>query len=154
VKLSVEDRFELRELVDSYAMAVDALDVERFGSLWTPDAILAVHDTTGEVRRWQGDAIGGVVAGVGHYLRTFHFMGSHRCCSEGEIVSGQTSCFAHHLRSVTDESGVPARDRVVAIRYDDRYERASDSAGWRFARRDVRILWRMHNDVEQLGYGS
>src|ERR1700675_4549704 len=60
VTLSVEDRFELRELVDSYAMAVDALDVEWFSSLWTPDAVIAVHDATGEVRRWHGDEIGGM----------------------------------------------------------------------------------------------
>jgi SnoaL-like domain len=152
VTLSVEARFELRELVDSYAMAVDALDADWFSSLWTPDAVLAVHDATGEVRRWHGDEIGGMVAGVRRYLRTFHFVGNHRAQREGDVVSGQTYCFAHHLHEGTEASGGSTRDRVVAIRYDDRYERGDTDGRWRFARRDVRMLWRAHHDVELLGY--
>ena len=45
--LPVEDRVALRELVEAYGMAVDALDVTRFSALWTSDAVLAVHDATG-----------------------------------------------------------------------------------------------------------
>ena len=145
---SVEDRFELRELVDSYAMAVDALDVDWFSSLWTPDADLSVHDATGEVRRWHGDEIAAMVAGVRRYLRTFHFVGNHRTQCEGDVVSGQTYCFAHHIHETTEASGGPVRDRVVAIRYDDRYEQIDSEGPWRFARRDVRMLWRTYYDVE------
>jgi hypothetical protein len=155
--LPVADRVALRELVDAYAMSVDALDVEWFGSLWTPDAVLAVHDATGETRRWQGDEIAGLVAGVSRYLRTFHFVGNHRTRVEGTVVSGRTYCFAHHLQEGTDESGGRARDRVIAIRYDDRYEhreRDEDDGCWRFARRDVRMLWRTSHDVELAGYGA
>jgi hypothetical protein len=153
--LPVDDRFALRELVDAYAMAVDALDVEWFASLWAPDAVLAVHDASGEARRWQGDEIGGMVAGVRRYRRTFHFVGNHRAQCEGDVVSGRTYCFAHHINEVDDPaSGQDVRDRVVAIRYDDRYEQSDDDRHWRFARRDVRILWRMSHPVEQLGYES
>jgi SnoaL-like domain len=149
--LPVIDRLALRELVEAYGMAVDALDVEWFSSLWTPDAILAVHDATGETRRWVGDEIGGMVAGVGRYLRTLHFVGNHRTLVDGTVVSGQTYCFAHHLLA-SDESDGSTRDRVLAIRYDDCYE-LDDAAGrWRFSRRDVRMLWRAHHDVELLGY--
>lgn len=152
--LPVDDRVALRELVDAYAMAVDSLDVEWFSSLWTPDAVLAVHDATGETRRWHGDEIGGMVAGVSRYLRTFHFVGNHRTRMQGTVVSGQTYCFAHHLRKGTDESGGRAHDRVIAIRYDDRFERDAADGRWRFARRDVRMLWRAHHEVELLGYDA
>jgi hypothetical protein len=151
--LPVSDRYALRELVDAYAMAVDALDVEWFSSLWTPDAVLAVHDAGGEVRRWEGDEIGGMVAGVSRHLRTFHFVGNHRVADEGEVVSGQTYCFAHHLLA-RDGSDGSTRDRVVAIRYDDRYAHDVSDARWRFSRRDVRMLWRAHHDVELLGYDA
>jgi hypothetical protein len=43
---------------------------------------------------------------------------------------------------------------VVAIRYDDRYARDVSGAGWCFSRRDVRMLWRAHHDVELLGYDA
>ena len=156
--LPLEDRVALRELVEAYGMAVDALDVEWFNSLWTPDAVLALHDATGETRRWTGDEIAGIVAGVGRYLRTLHFVGNHRAHVEGAIVSGHTYCFAHHLVAATDGREEHARDRVLAIRYDDRYARADPDAdadaqpAWRFARRDVRMLWRAHHDVELAGY--
>lgn len=157
--LPVGDRVALRELVEAYGMAVDALDVAWFTSLWTPDAVLAVHDATGETRRWESDEIAGIVSGVGRYLRTMHFVANHRTQVEGTIVSGQTYCFAHHLVAGTG-TGEQARDRVLAIRYDDRYERRDDpddavdgaESTWRFARRDVRMLWRAHHDVELLGY--
>ena len=96
--ISADDRFALRELVDSYGMAVDALDVDWFSSLWAPDATLVLHEGTGEVRRWYGEEIGGMVKGVRRYLRTFHFVGNHRVHQEGDVVSGQTYCFAHHLQ--------------------------------------------------------
>jgi hypothetical protein len=157
VTLPVGDRVALRELVEAYGMAVDALDVGWFSSLWTPGAVLAVHDATGETRRWTGDEIGGMVAGVGRYLRTLHFVGNHHTRLEGNVVSGQTYCFAHHLHGGVDESDRPvregpARDRVVAIRYDDRYEHDDAESRWCFSRRDVRMLWRAHHDVELLGY--
>jgi SnoaL-like domain len=151
VTLPTDDRLALRELVEAYGMAVDALDAEWFGSLWTPDAVLAVHDATGETRRWEGDEIAGMVAGVGRYLRTLHFVGNHQTAVEGSVVTGRTYCFAHHLLADPAGSDDRARDRVLAIRYDDRYARGTDSA-WRFARRDVRMLWRTHHDVELLGY--
>ncbi len=155
--LPVGDRVALRELVEAYGMAVDALDVEWFSSLWTSDAVLALHDSAGETRRWVGDEIVGIVAGVGSYLRTMHFVGNHRTRVEGTTVSGQTYCFAHHLVTGPEGAGDQAYDRVLAIRYDDRYERRNDEVDgaeshWRFARRDVRMLWRAHHDVELLGY--
>jgi hypothetical protein len=152
VSLPVDDRVALRELVEAYGMAVDSLDADWFGSLWTPDAVLAVHDATGETRRWEGDKIAGMVAGVGRYLRTLHFVGNHHARAEGPVVSGTTYCFAHHLVPDPDGSEDRARDRVLAIRYDDVYARGAPDSSWRFARRDVRMLWRAHHDVELLGH--
>jgi len=149
--LPVDDRLALRELVEAYGLSVDALDVSWFSSLFTAAAVLVVHDAGGEVRRWEGDGIGEMLAGVHRYLRTFHFVGNHAVRGEGDTVSGQTSCFAHHLRTVDDAGSPPARDRVVAIRYDDEYARDATDGTWRFARRDVRILWRTLHDVEELG---
>jgi hypothetical protein len=151
--LPLDDRVALRELVEAYGMAVDALDVEWFTSLWTADAVLAVHDATGETRRWKGDEIAGMVAGVGRYLRTLHFVGNHHARVEDSVVSGRTYCFAHHLVADPDGSDDRARDRVLAIRYVDLDVRSDADVVWQFARRDVRMLWRAHHDVELLGYG-
>ena len=150
--ISADDRFALRELVDSYGMAVDALDVDWFSSLWAPDATLVLHDGTGEVRRWYGEEIGGMVKGVRRYLRTFHFVGNHRVHQEGDVVSGRTYCFAHHLQQGAEAADGAASDRVVAIRYDDVYAPDATEGRWRFAWRDVHMLWRSNHDVELLGY--
>ena len=67
-------------------------------------------------------------------------MGNHRVAL-GEVVSGQTYCFAHHLVAVRIEPR-PERRSVVAIRYDDRYARRRSEPGGLLRRRDVRMLWR------------
>lgn len=150
---TTDDRVLLRDLVDSYALAVDALDVERFATLWAPGAVLAVHDVTGAVRTWEGDRIPTMLTGVRRYLRTLHFVGSHRSWADGGDVRGTTSCFAHHLvaADAADGAATAAHDRVVAIRYDDRYVPGAGDARWRFATRDVHILWRTRHEVDELG---
>jgi uncharacterized protein (TIGR02246 family) len=128
----VADRIDLRALVDAYAVAVDARDRERFVGLFLPDAVMAMGP-----RELEGHE--GVVKAIDmldkHYPRSMHFVGNHDVTLDGDHATGLVYCLAHHI-STRDEG---SRDRFVAVHYDDRYVRTDD--GWRFARRDLTIIW-------------
>lgn len=127
----VADRIELRALVDAYAFAVDARDCDRFVGLFLPDAVMALGP-----RELVGpDLVKAIATLDRHYPRSMHFVGNHDVTVDGDRAEGLVYCLAHHIS--TDAEG--SRDRFVAVHYSDRYVRTDD--GWRFARRDLRIVW-------------
>lgn len=132
------DRVALRALVDSYAIAVDARDVERFTALFTDDATLAVHDADDRLRR-EFAGVGEIAAiprALERYERTLHLVSTQVVDLVGsDRALGTTLCEAHHLSSGTTGSV----DRVMAIHYHDTYARRPH--GWRFARREVHVQW-------------
>ena len=133
-------RQELRGLVDAYATACDGKDGGAFAALFTHDATLAIYQPFEDqaVATLEGRAaMPAAIAPLSRYRATLHLMANHTATlqDDGE-ATGETYCLAHHLRATTD-AGV--EDLVMMIRYGDRYARTGE--GWRFARRDVRILW-------------
>lgn len=135
VELAV--RQDLRELVDSYALAVDRADGEMLGRLFTPGANLEIYEAGADepalVYRGTGE-IQSVVGLVGRFAGTFHLVANH-CVVLGEHgrATGTTYCLAHHLSA--DET----RDTQMLIRYQDDYVR--ESGRWCFARRRVMRQW-------------
>ena len=131
------DRQQLRALVDSYAAAVDERDLDAFVALFVPDAALTIRQagTSPEFRCHGHGELTAAVAPLSQYLSTMHLMANHRCEIDGDRASGETYCLAHHLR----EAAGGVEDLVMMIRYGDTYARTPE--GWRFARREVRILW-------------
>ena len=132
------DREELRALVDAYATACDSRDGEAFASLFAPDATMTIYNPfeSEPLATLAGaESMAGAIAPLSQYRATLHLMANHTTEVEGESATGDTYCLAHHLRPAGD--GV--EDLVMMIRYGDRYAKAAD--GWRFAHRDVRILW-------------
>ena len=131
---SVRAVHDLRALVDGYAVAADERDADAFAALFTPDATLTVL-VDGEQRgRYAGaDEIGTVPAKLARYRRTLHLVSTHHSVvdDDEDEATGTAYCEAHHV----DDDG----DRVLFIRYDDRYVRTPD--GWRFAARAVNTLW-------------
>jgi ketosteroid isomerase-like protein len=135
---STSDQLALRDLVDAYAAAADARDADAFTALFLPDATLSAH---------RGDEDPGVYAGtarlaeipqrLGRYRLTFHVVTNHHFEIDGDTATGGALCQAHHLTD--DDDADRATDLVLNIRYHDRYARTPD--GWRFATRDVRIIW-------------
>ena len=135
----MSDRDELRALVDAYASACDNRDGEAFAALFAPDARLVIYQPfeTEPLATLEGpESMPGAIAPLSQYRATLHLMANHTTRVDGDSASGETYCLAHHLRP-TDDGGV--EDLVMMIRYGDSYTRAGD--GWRFAEREVRILW-------------
>jgi hypothetical protein len=131
-------RLLLRELVDSYASAVDNRDTERFVSLFLDDGVLAVYepDVPEAVVTFTGsDELGTVTKLLQNFGTTFHLMANHLCKINGDMASGEVYCLANHLL----EGDAGLINLCMVIRYFDTYTLTAD--GWRFAQRDVRRQW-------------
>ncbi|MBI2705210.1 MAG: nuclear transport factor 2 family protein [Actinobacteria bacterium] len=134
---------ELQRLVAAYGLAADDRDADWFVSLWLPGATLSVFDgEEGLTGTYEGaDALRGVTEALGRYARTVHLVSTHRVevAADGTSATGKTYCTAHHLvRPVGEVSAW--EDRVMTIRYDDRYGR-DGSGAWRFAARECHKLF-------------
>lgn len=138
-----EDRIELRALVEEYARAVDAKDVDAVVALFTEDGRLLSHLMPGTeveplVRQGHDKLRRALDAGLTPYERTTHVIGGQVLELDGATASGTTVCLAHHLYDAVDPPG--RRLMVMAIRYEDSYVRHHGL--WRFAERRLRLDWR------------
>ena len=135
------DRRAIRGLVDGYAHGVDRREPEAVAQLFTEDGVLAIYEgdpavtEPARVRRGRSE-ITTALGGLSRYRVTTHLLGQHTVELAGDRATGETYCMAHHLSDV--ESG-GVQDRVLAIRYLDRYSRVED--GWRIAERVLVIDW-------------
>ena len=108
------DRVALRYLVEAYARGCDARDADLLASLFTHGATLTVNWTTRSPTTMHMPAdIGRIPSGLANYERTLHFVGNHWADIDGDSATGETYCFAHHIKE--------GNDHVMAIRYQDRY---------------------------------
>jgi ketosteroid isomerase-like protein len=131
-------RFELRDLVDGYARAADRSDRVAFEALFAPDATVTVHRTGHQPHTYRGPTeIGEIIPNLGRYLSTFHLVASHWCDVAPGRATGEAYCQAHHV--LAGQGDQPAIDVILTIRYQDAYVRSPTA--WRFATRDVHILW-------------
>ena len=135
--LSREDREELADLCRRYASAADSREFGAFGELFTADGVLISSRGRYEGRA----AIAAGVSGLARYDRTFHFVGQIRHWAEDGAVRGETYCVAHHF---TDAGGAGTQDRVLYIRYRDECRR--EDGAWRFARRELGLVWAGQED--------
>jgi hypothetical protein len=65
-----------------------------------------------------------------------HLVGNRLYEASGDEATGQVYCVAHHI----DDHGAVPVDRVLYIRYRDKYSGLS-GASWRFQERCVEIEW-------------
>ncbi len=136
--MNTDDDRALTELVYRYAQAVDRLDLDALVALFLPDATISIHggdpDAPPVRQPMSGhDQIRERVAALERYEVTFHHVGSHLFDIAGDTATGETYCVAHHVSTVDGER----RDRVMFIRYHDRFVRADD--GWRFEERRLAL---------------
>jgi uncharacterized protein (TIGR02246 family) len=132
----VRARGALRALVDAYATAADRRDEAGFLDLFLPDATLTVVQGDAEILRCTGrDELPSAIAPLAQYVATMHLMANHSVAFEGERARGTVYCLANHVRPAAD--GV--ENLLMAINYGDEY--VHGTGGWRFASREVRILW-------------
>ena len=134
-------RFELRELVDSYALGVDRKQVREVAALFTAEGRLVTTFGPGTpetpvVRTGTDDITAALTEGLARYLCTTHIVGAHRAVVTADSVTGETSCLAHHVYERAGER----RLLVMAVRYEDCF--ALQSGRWRFAERRLSVDWR------------
>ena len=136
----VSDRLALGRLVKDYAHHVDRRQPEAVAALFTEDGVLAVYDGDPDrvepdrVRRGRTEILT-AMQWMSRYEATTHFLGQQTVDVDGGTATGETYCMAHHI---TDEDGA-RRDKVMAIRYLDRYRRVG--ADWRFEERRLAVDW-------------
>lgn len=136
--LSPEDRREIRELVDNYAVLVDSKDYEGVARLFLPEGCLVAPDPPARLtptRALQGRAaIKRELSQLDAFSLTFHGVVGQLTTSDGDgSATGQVNAVAHHVRL----GGRGAQDLVWHLRYHDQYARTVD--GWRFANREITI---------------
>jgi hypothetical protein len=133
------DRFELRDLVDRYAIAADRCDGAGVAALFEPGGALVLH-RDGEDRpatsRVEGHAaLERAIGSLSRYETTTHFVGQQLVDVVGDEATGVTYCLAHHVGEGGDRTAV----KIDSIRYLDRYRRHPD--GWRFLERRLSFDW-------------
>lgn len=129
---------DLRRLVEEYAARADAADGPGVAALFTGDGVLEIFGTPGDPtptgRRTGPDEIATAIGTLSRYRTTMHVIANATAEVDGDAGSGAVRCMAHHF---SDADGT-LTDRVMHIRYDDRYHRTVD--GWRIAHRQVHVL--------------
>jgi uncharacterized protein (TIGR02246 family) len=126
------DRDALRRLVERYATAVNHRDLDGAAGCFLPDGRLTVGDGAPLEGR---EAIVGALGRLSRYEVTGHLLGHSNHAVDGDRATGESWCRAHH---VYEEGGV-RRDRVMEIRYLDRYVRGGE--GWRIEDRHLVVDW-------------
>jgi hypothetical protein len=138
----VVERCALRDLVEDYAAAADQRDTAMFTGLFLADATLSIHRQDGVPVLYTGlDRLSEIPERLARYRQTLHLVGNHRVTIDGDTAHGEATCQAHHLSD--HEDGIT--DLVLTIRYQDVYARTP--VGWRFATRQVHILWQSEGPV-------
>lgn len=126
------DLLAIRALVDGYALAADRRDRTAFVALFAPDATLTTYDVDDQVAGGYAGAaeLATVIDRLERYERTLHLVATHLAEVDGDEATGSATCEAHHRRA-------DGRDRVLLIRYDDRYARRGP--GWVIQGREVHV---------------
>lgn len=142
---AVDERVALRTLVEAYAFAVDRRDCEGFVALFTADARLTIHDSSGAPTGGYAGrrALAELPRRLNRYDRTLHLVHNHEVAIDGDDASGEVYCTAHHVSG----AGPDASDRVLTILYVDRYGR--EAGRWRFQSREVRVQWSEERTVQR-----
>ncbi|ELP66522.1 nuclear transport factor 2 family protein [Streptomyces turgidiscabies] len=141
----LRDRMDLRQLVDTYAYALDRRMTELFASLFGEGGQLVLMRPPGSLRApyvLDGrDGWAKALAVLDPCRVTTHFVGNHLVRLAGDSATGETYCLAHEIYPADGAD----RIRVRSIRYHDSYRRTNGS--WLFARRELTIDWTEDRDL-------
>jgi ketosteroid isomerase-like protein len=140
------DRHLIRDLVETYAAAVDHVDSAAVASLFTPEGALELWPdpdlTEPQVVRRGTTEIVRAIDFMATYVATIHEIANHSSEVAGDNARASTRCMAHH---VSGEAG-SRTDLVLAIDYVDTLRRVDNQ--WRFVVREVRTLWQSTLEVD------
>ena len=137
LKVAIEDRIAIQDLLAAYSWALDTGDTEALVACFTEDARM-VEEVFEEPDIWEGH--NGIRALAHHYFNAPGFPGRQHHVTQTQFFPRTHGCVA--LRSfafVTECQGEPPYTLRFAGWYDDLVVR-SQGCAWRFAARTVR-LW-------------
>jgi hypothetical protein len=139
---------ELERLSFLYAGTLDNRDRAGFVALFAEDAVLTMlrrrRDADEVLATWTGHAELSLVPDrLEQSLRTLHVVANRLYEASGDVATGRVYCEAHHI----DDDGAVPVDRILYIRYRDKYRR-TDGTSWRFEERAIEIEWSTNTFVE------
>lgn len=146
--MSAQDIAELNQLAYRYAAAVDACDMTRFRSVFTPDARLraynpGVAEPFNDIRGHDEMVkVNEIMATM--FDQTMHVMTNHLVEIDGDKASGEVLCTARHIPK--GENHVLS----IQIRYEDDYERRGGE--WKIHDRRIRFLWAERSETCPTGF--
>jgi uncharacterized protein (TIGR02246 family) len=144
----IREQWEIRDLIERYAQAVDRGDGKAAAALFAADGELEMwldpaQDGSTAIRRGRAE-IAAAIDGLRAFHVTQHAIASSVIDIDGNSAAGETRCVAHHVRT---GEGQP-RDEVLYITYVERVARADGH--WRFTRRELRVEWTSIQQVESM----
>ncbi|HZC70648.1 MAG TPA: nuclear transport factor 2 family protein [Jatrophihabitans sp.] len=132
----LSDREAIRDVLTTFATAMDAQDWELLASVWTDDATfdrrrqgpLTAEDGTGRVWRGKQEVMAQLVAGVSQHFTSHHVLANHRITLDGDRAKAVTYMQSVHL----DDPTKPADHGGKGGWYLTELARTAD--GWQIAR--------------------
>ena len=140
------DRLAIRELIDAYAHCADRRDAEGQKALFTEDTHFVVYmegegtEPTQDLHR--REELTPVFEALNQYEVTMHFNGQNTVTLEGDRVTGEAYCIAHHVFSEKGERKI----MVAYLRYADTFVKQGGT--WLFAERNLYLEF---SDTRPLG---
>jgi ketosteroid isomerase-like protein len=128
MKIDLESREEIRDVLMRLARGTDRRDKELIVSCYHPDGFDdhgAFQGSPAEFADWVPEILGGFAA-------TMHVLGNISIDVQGDVAFVETYCTAHHVFPANDPEG--PRDGIMGLRYVDRFERRGDGP-WLIAKR-------------------
>ena len=133
------DRLAIRELIDAYARCADRRDADGQKALFTEDTHFVVYmDGEGSAPSQVLDgreALTPVFDDLNRYRSTMHFNGQSAIELDGDRVTGESYCIAHHLSATGSERTL----MLAYLRYKDTFAKANGA--WLFAERNLYVDW-------------
>ena len=137
MRLSIEDRFALEDLIAAYAWALDTGDIEALVACFTTEARL-IEEVFEDPDIWEGHA--GIRALATHYANSAGFPGRQHHTTQLQFTpQPDGSCAMRSFAFVTECHDEPPYLLRFAGWYDDLAVKGDDGQ-WLFARRTIR-LW-------------
>jgi 3-phenylpropionate/cinnamic acid dioxygenase small subunit len=133
----LQDRAAIRELLASYAHAVDRRDLPAVAACFTPHAVYrgSLGEGTIEV------ALRALSERMQRYSSTMHLLGTQSIALDGESARSETNAIVYHRLNSDEGHG----DFIVGVRYVDELRR--NEGRWLICNRRTTVAWERFDPV-------
>jgi ketosteroid isomerase-like protein len=125
----LSDRFEIQDLLVTYADAIDRRDWDALDDVFTANAVID-YTAVGGIRGTLADIKAFLAEGMAWFTSFQHLTANAKVTIDGDTATGRAIC--HNPMTLTGPDGEP-HTMFIGIWYVDRYVRTE--AGWRIAER-------------------